>query len=54
MSYPFNDYYSHGLKNGELLSKIVVYEFDHITKKDSRCMMMISFSQPGLMGSMVQ
>ena len=33
MSYPFYDLYSYEQNKGELLSKILVYEFEHITKK---------------------
>jgi len=32
MSYPFYDLYSYEPNKGELLSKILVYEFEHITK----------------------
>ena len=33
---------------GEHLSNILVYEFEHITKKDSMCVIKISFAQgPG-------
>jgi hypothetical protein len=31
MSNPFHDLYSHELNKGELLSKFLVYEFEHIT-----------------------
>ena len=51
MPYPFYDLYSHGLNKGELLSKILQYEVEHITKIGGKCMIMISFSQPGFMGS---
>jgi len=54
MSYPIYDLYSHELNKGELLSMILVYEFEHTTKKDRMCVIMISFSQPGFMGSKVQ
>ena|SRR5882757_2259297 len=43
MSYPFYDLYSHEPNTGELLSKIVVYEFEHITKKGRMCVIIISF-----------
>jgi len=33
MSYPFYDLYSYEQNKGELLFKILVYEFEHITKK---------------------
>jgi len=46
---PFYDLYSHEPNKGELLSKFLVYELEHITKKDRMCMIMISFSQPGFM-----
>jgi len=51
MSYPFYDLYSHDLNNGELLSKILLYEFENITKKGGICVRIISFSPPGFMGS---
>jgi len=51
MSYPIYDLYSHELNKCELLSKILLYEFEHITKKGGKCVIMISFSQPGFMGS---
>jgi len=54
VSYPFNDLYSHEPNRGELLSMIVVYEFEHITKTGRICVFMISFSQPGFLGSKVQ
>ena len=31
MSYPFYDLYSYELNKGDLQSKILVYEFEHIT-----------------------
>jgi len=42
MSYPFYNLYSHELNKGELPSKILLYESDHITKKDGMCVIMIS------------
>jgi len=54
MSYLFYDLYSHEPNNGELLSKILVYEFEHITKKGRMCVIMISFSQLGIIGLKVQ
>jgi len=51
MPYPFYDLYSLELKKGELLSKILLYEWEHITKKGGKCEIMISFSQPGFLGS---
>ena len=33
MSYPFYDLYSYEPNKGELLSEILLYEFEHITKK---------------------
>jgi len=52
MSYPFYNLYIHELHKGELLSKIILlYELEHITKKGGKCVIMISFSQPGFMGS---
>jgi hypothetical protein len=33
MSYPFYDLYSYEQNKGELLSKILVYKFENITKK---------------------
>jgi len=49
MSYPFYDLYGHDLNKGELLSMILLYELEHITKKGGKCVIMISFSQPGSM-----
>jgi len=54
MLYPFYDLYSHGLNKGELLSKILLYELEHITKKGGKCVILISLSQPGFMGSKVK
>ena len=54
MSYPFYDLYSHEPNEGGLLSKILVYEFEHIIKKGMMCVIMMSFSQPGFMGSKVR
>jgi hypothetical protein len=36
MSYPFYDLYSYEPNKGELLSKILIYEFEHITKTDRK------------------
>jgi len=49
MANPFYDLHSHEPNKGELLSKFLVYEFEHITKKGRICVIMISFSQPGFM-----
>ena len=54
MVYPFYDPYSHEQNKGELLSKFLVYEFEHTTKTGRMCVIMISFCQPGFMGSKVQ
>jgi hypothetical protein len=51
MTYPFDNHYSHELNKGELLSKIILYQFEHITKKDGKCVIMICLSQPGFMQS---
>ena len=51
MSYPIYDLYSHELNKVKLLSRILLYQLEHITKKDGKCVIMISFSQPGFMGS---
>jgi len=51
MPYPFYVLYSHQLNKGELLSKILLYKLEHITKKGGKCVIMISFSQQGFMGS---
>ena len=51
MLYRFYDPYSHELNKGELLSKILQYKLEHITKKGGKCGFMISFSLPGFMGS---
>jgi len=34
-----------GAHKGEHLSNLLVYEFDHITKKGGMCVIMVSFSQ---------
>ena len=44
MSYPLYDLYSRELNKGELLSKILLYKFNHIPKKGVMCVIMISFS----------
>jgi len=54
MSNPFYDLHCHELNKGELLSKILLYEFEHITKIGGMCVTIISVSQPGFMGSKVQ
>jgi hypothetical protein len=51
MSYPFYDLYSYELNKAELLSKILLYELEYITKKGVKCVTKISFSQLGFMGS---
>ena len=51
MLYSFYDLYSHELNKGELLSLLLVSEFEHITKKGGMYVIMISFSQPGFTGS---
>jgi len=51
LSYPFYDLYSHELKKGELLSKILLYELEHITKKGWKCISMFSSSELGFLGS---
>jgi hypothetical protein len=37
MSYPFYDLYSYEPNEGEHLSKIPIYEFEHVTKKGRTC-----------------
>jgi len=54
MSYPFYDLYNHVPETGELLSKILANKFEHITKKGGMYVIIVSFSQPGFMGSKVQ
>jgi hypothetical protein len=49
MSNPFYVLYSHEPNNGELQSKFLVYEFEHITMKGRTCVIVISISQPGFM-----
>jgi hypothetical protein len=49
MSNPFYDLCCHRPNKGELLSKILLYEFENITKKGKMFVTMISFSQPGIM-----
>jgi hypothetical protein len=51
MSYPFYDRYRHEPNNGELVSKILLYELEHITKNGGMCVIMISSPQPCFMGS---
>jgi len=51
MPYPFYDLYSHELNKEELLSKILLYKLEHITKKCGKCVIVISFSQSGFMVS---
>jgi hypothetical protein len=43
MSNPFYVHYSHELNKDVLLSKILLYESKHITKKDGMYVTMISF-----------
>jgi len=43
MSYPFYDLYSYEPNKGELVSKILVYEFEHLTKKGRTCMLWFLF-----------
>ena len=50
MSYPFYDLYSHELKKDEVRSKILLYEFEGITKKGKKSVNMISSSQQDFMG----
>jgi len=54
MPYPFHGLYSHELNKGELLSKMLLYELEHMTKKGGKCVIMISLSLPGFMGSMAK
>jgi len=54
MSYPFYDLYSREQNKGEILSKFLVYEVEHITNKGRMCAILISFSQLGFMGSKMQ
>jgi len=54
MSNPFYDLYCHELNTGELLSNILLCEFEQITKKGGMCVNMIYFSQPGFRGWKVQ
>jgi hypothetical protein len=54
MAYPFYDLHSHEPNTSELLSKILVYDFEYITKKGRMFVIMTSSSQLGLMGSKVQ
>ena len=49
MSNPFIDHYSHDPNKAELLSQFLVYEFEYITNKGRMCVIMISFSEPGVM-----
>jgi len=54
MLYPFYNLYCHEPNKCELLSKILLYEFKHITQKGGMCVIMISLCQLGFMGSKVQ
>ena len=49
MSNSLYDIYSHEPNNGELLSKFLVSEFEHGTKKGRMCVIVICFSRSGLM-----
>jgi len=49
MSNPFYDLYRHEPNKDELQSKLLVYEFEHITMEGRICVIMISFSKPGFM-----
>ena len=51
---PFYDLYCHKPNKGELLSKILLYEFEHISKTRRLYVTMLCFSQLGFMGSKVQ
>jgi hypothetical protein len=42
---PSMTFTSHEPNRGELLSKFLVYEFEHITKKGRMCVIMVSLSQ---------
>jgi len=53
ISNPFYDRYCHKPNNGELISKILLYEFELITKKCGMCVTMLSFYQLRFMGSKV-
>jgi len=53
MSNPLFELYCDEPNNGELLSQILVYEFEHITQIGGMCVTIISFSQPGFIGSKV-
>jgi hypothetical protein len=46
MAYPFYDLYSYEQNKGELLSKILVYEFEHKTKKGRTCVLFFLFLSP--------
>ena len=50
-SYPIYHLHSHELNKGELVSKILLDDLEHITKKGRMCVIMISYSLLGLMGS---
>jgi hypothetical protein len=54
MSCPLNELYSHEPNKGELVSKMLVYEVKHITRKGRMCVLMIAVSQPGCMEAKVQ
>jgi hypothetical protein len=43
MSYPFDDLYSYEQNKGECLSTIIVYAFEHITKKGRMCVLCFLF-----------
>jgi len=43
MSNPFDDLYSHEPNKGELRYKILLYEFEHMTKEGGMCVSMIFF-----------
>jgi hypothetical protein len=43
MLFHFYYLYSHELNKGEPLSKILLYELEHITKKGGKCVIIMSF-----------
>ena len=50
----FCNLYCHDPNRGELVSKILVYKFESITKKGGMCLIRVSFFQLGFLGLEVQ
>jgi len=51
---PFYDFYCHEPNTGELVSRMLVFEYEYITRTGAIFVIMISLSLPGSMGSKMQ